>query len=71
MAHSTGHEKRLNRNMKGTFGDKDYAKEELIAEFSSVFMQQEINLKIDDRQLENNAAYIKSWNNALKENPEI
>jgi|GEM_PF-1223201 len=71
MAHSTGHEKRLNRNMEGTFGDKDYAKEELIAEFSSVFMQQEINLKIDDRQLENNAAYIKSWNNVLKENPEI
>lgn len=71
MAHSTGHEKRLNRDMTGVFGDKEYAKEELIAEFSSIFMQQETNLKIDDKQLENNAAYIKSWNSVLKENPEF
>ncbi|RRD40351.1 DUF1738 domain-containing protein [Leptotrichia sp. OH3620_COT-345] len=71
MAHSTGHKKRLNRDMSGKFGDKSYAKEELIAEFSSIFIQQETKLKIEDKEFENNAAYIKSWNSILKENPGV
>lgn len=70
MAHSTGHESRLNGNIKNTFGDENYAKEELVAEFSSIFISQETELKVDVRSFENNAAYLKSWHSLLKEKPE-
>ena len=71
MAHSTGHESRLNRDMTGVFGNKSYAKEELIAEFASIFISQETRIKTDIKDFENNAAYLKSWGSLLKESPEI
>ena len=71
MAHSTGHPDRLDRNLSGKYGDRDYAREELIAEFSSIFIQQETELKVGRGHMENNAAYIKSWNSVLEKNPEI
>ncbi|WGU68552.1 zincin-like metallopeptidase domain-containing protein [Capnocytophaga canimorsus] len=38
LTHSTGHEKRLNRDFSGRFGSKSYAQEELVAEFGAVFL---------------------------------
>jgi putative DNA primase/helicase len=37
LGHWTGHSSRLNRNLSGVFGDKAYAKEELITELTSAF----------------------------------
>ncbi|VVH62878.1 diguanylate cyclase/phosphodiesterase (GGDEF & EAL domains) with PAS/PAC sensor(s) [uncultured Gammaproteobacteria bacterium] len=71
LAHSTGHSSRQNRDM----GDKDfnrmgYAKEELRAELSSVFMCQRLGisyeLENDQTHIENSAAYLKGWKNILK-----
>ena len=68
IAHSTGHPSRLNRPLNNKFGTKDYAYEELIAEFSSVFIGQEKGLKYN---FENNKAYIQSWVQLLKNDPNV
>ena len=67
IAHSTGHESRLNRNLNNSFGDKEYAKEELRAEISSVFSQAELGIVIDGRAMENHGAYLSSWLEIAKE----
>ena len=66
MAHSTGHENRLCRSVKNTFGSEDYAKEELIAEFSAVFSQLELGITLGEEHIDNHSAYLKSWVQALK-----
>ena len=73
IAHSTGAESRLKRegivNGDG-FGSESYAKEELVAEMSSLFIAQEYDLKFDDAHYENHAAYLQSWIAVLKDNPD-
>lgn len=66
LAHSTGHPQRLNRDLSGKFGSTSYAKEELRAEFSSVFLGQEKGLNYSERDLKNSTSYIKSWSEILK-----
>ena len=65
IAHSTGHSSRLNRDLTGKFGSEKYAKEELVAEFASVFIAQEKGICCTNRE-ENSKAYIQSWIKALK-----
>ncbi len=66
IAHSTGHEGRLNRDMSGGFGSANYAIEELRAELACTFMQRELGISIDGAHFENHAAYLNSWLNAVK-----
>ncbi len=69
MAHWTGHPERLDRDMSGRFGSEDYAYEELVAEMSASMMC--IALGIEDtsieENMENHAAYMKSWLKAIKD----
>lgn len=67
IAHSTGHESRLNRNLSGGFGSADYAREELRAEISSLFVQSELGIEIKGKALENHAAYVNAWKKIAKE----
>lgn len=71
MAHSTGHETRLNRPLGNGFGSEAYAKEELNAEISSLFLEDElgITMEADSEMLKDHANYVKSWIAVLKENP--
>lgn len=69
MGHSTGHPSRLNRDQKSIFGSKEYAKEELIAELSSVFVQADLGIDIGAKQFANHAAYLQNLMSVLKENP--
>lgn len=64
--HSTGHSSRLNRNIENTSGDEDYAIEELRAELSSVFLCNELSIRISDEHIENHKAYVQSWISALQ-----
>jgi len=68
LSHSTGHPSRLNRNMDGRFGSKEYAYEELIAELSSSFLCGEFGLDMKTTQ---HKEYLNSWINVLKEKPMI
>ena len=63
LSHSTGHVSRLDRKLGNKFGSKDYAFEELIAEFGATFLSAEAGI-IWHTNL-NHAAYLKSWNSKL------
>ena len=71
IAHSTGHETRLNR--KGItelsrFGSHSYCFEELVAEMTSAFLCSSVGI---ENTIDNSAAYIQGWIKALKENKKM
>jgi antirestriction protein ArdC len=67
LTHSTGHESRLNRptiTEANGFGSEEYSKEELIAEMGAAFLCGQAG--IVERTLNNSAAYLQNWLEALK-----
>lgn len=71
MAHSTGHKKRLNRktlNEVESWGDATYAREELVAEISAMYLTGLVNLDPKD-SMTNSQAYINGWIKFLKDKP--
>jgi antirestriction protein ArdC len=69
MAHSTGHKDRLNRDTLmdvKVWGDETYAKEELVAEITAMYLSGLCGLNPADNE-ENSQAYIKSWTKRLKD----
>lgn len=70
IGHSTGHEKRLNREL-GTRGTVEYAVEELRAEIASMFMEQDLDIAVGEKHIQNNSAYIQHWHNQIKSDPNI
>ena len=62
LGHYTAHEKRLNRDLKGRFGEQSYAAEELVAELCSAFLCASLNISGDIRH----ASYIANWIQLLK-----
>ena len=56
--HATGNLKRLNRTFGATFGDAQYAHEELVAELGSCLLGNAAGL---DAVLHNSAAYLANW----------
>ena len=69
MGHSTGHSSRLNRNLSGHFGSPEYAKEELRAELSSLFIGSDFRLPVDESHLDDHSAYLASWVHVLQDDP--
>lgn len=72
MAHSTGHESRLNRPLLNAFGTPEYAKEELNAELTSLFLENNFNISIEPESeiIKDHANYVKSWLAVLKKEPD-
>lgn len=66
LAHSTGHQSRLNR-LRATahFGNESYSKEELVAEITAAALMNHTGLETKGT-FQNSAAYIQSWLSALK-----
>lgn len=66
LAHSTGHQSRLNR-LRATahFGSESYSKEELVAEITAAALMQLTGLETKGT-FRNTAAYIQSWLSALR-----
>lgn len=67
MAHSTGHESRLDRKFSAQ-GTDNYAHEELIAEMTSALVGS--TMGFDRKILENNANYLSGWLSRLRDKPE-
>lgn len=67
LSHSTGAKKRLNRDMKNSFGSEKYAYEELVAEFSACFLSEYSKEIMTEDSFKNHAAYLKSWTDKIKE----
>ena len=71
LAHSTGHEKRLNRKSLveyAPFGSEKYSKEELVAQIASAFLCAEAKIEF---QIDNFAAYCKGWLKQLNNNKKL
>lgn len=67
LAHWSGHPSRLNRptlNESYSFGDANYAKEELRAELASIFLAAERGIPHNPEQ---HAAYVGAWIKALRD----
>lgn len=69
LSHSTGHVSRCNRDEFGDFSKHAYSKEELVAEFSAMFLNAECG--IAPAVVENSAAYIATWRKRLHDTPEM
>ena len=70
LGHSTGAEKRLNRPTltdASFFGDENYSREELVAEFTSAFLCGHVGIL--PATMDNSAAYIANWKQAIKNDP--
>lgn len=67
MAHSTGHEKRLKRDL-GRMGSNDYSFEELVAEISSCALCHDKGIATDETD-KNSVAYVQNWARVLKADP--
>jgi len=66
--HSTGHPKRLARDMSGRFGNEEYAFEELIAELGATFLCAESGILF--QTIDNSQAYLQGWSKRLIKNLE-
>ena len=62
LGHWTGSKARLDRDLKGRFGDRAYAAEELVAELCAAFLCAEFDM---DGELRH-AGYIENWIALLK-----
>jgi antirestriction protein ArdC len=62
LTHWTGHKARLDRDLKGRFGQAAYAAEELIAELGAAFLTAEFSFDGDVRH----AGYIATWITLLR-----
>jgi antirestriction protein ArdC len=62
LAHWTGHEARLGRDLTGRFGSESYAAEELVAELAAAFLSADLGIP---GQLQH-AEYIGSWIKVLR-----
>jgi len=70
LTHSTGHEKRLNRDISNLLRDKDdYGQEELTAEMGASFLSNIAG--ISEAAIENSSAYISGWLKSIKQDPKM
>lgn len=73
IAHSTGAESRMNREgitKSDGFGGPIYAKEELRAEMTSLFLGQEYGVAPGKEHYENHVAYLQSWAEVIEKDPD-
>ncbi len=63
LTHATGHKSRLGRDLANSFGSKDYAREELVAEMGSAFLCASLGVVPTVRH----ADYVGAWLDVLRE----
>ena len=69
LTHWSGHETRCDRKLKNSFGTKDYAKEELVAELGAAMMCGSLGISPEPR--EDHAKYLNGWIERLKDDPKV
>lgn len=71
LSHATGAQKRLDRDIRNSFGTEKYAYEELVAEISSCFMGEHLTIQMPTEHMENHKAYVQSWIKQISEKPAV
>lgn len=64
LIHWSGHRSRLDRLKAASFGDADYATEELVAELGATFLCADLQISAEPRP--DHAQYLAAWLKALK-----
>jgi len=64
LIHWSGHRSRLDRLKAASFGDDDYATEELVAELGATFLCADLQISAEPRP--DHAQYLAAWLKALK-----
>jgi antirestriction protein ArdC len=64
LVHWSGHRSRLDRLKAMSFGDEDYATEELVAELGATFLCADLQISAEPRP--DHAQYLAAWLKALK-----
>ncbi len=70
--HSTGSEKKLNRDgivKFDGFSTEQYSKEELVAEIGACFLNSHCGIEAEN--FDNNLAYLQNWKSKLEDNPKL
>lgn len=67
LTHWTGHQSRLDRQIKNGFGNPEYAFEELVAELGAAFLSARHGLDTETQS----AAYLHCWLKGLADKPEM
>ena len=67
LVHSTGHDDRLKRGLKGHSDMTGYSREELVAEIGASYLTSISNLP--DQSIDNAVAYLQGWIRHLQSNP--
>jgi len=67
LIHSTGHESRLDRDIKNGFGGEKYALEELVAEMGAAMLCAHAGI---EGVFDNSIAYLQAWLEKLQSNPD-
>ncbi len=70
LAHSTGHESRMNRDLAGKMDKTSYSKEELIAEFTASYLRAMTGIATPVADA-NSASYIDGWSELIKKDYRI
>lgn len=68
LSHWTGHKTRLDRNFSTNISIQERAKEELVAEFSYMFISNEVVVKPKEKIFDNSVSYISHWITMLENN---
>ena len=68
MVHSSGHGSRLGRKIANRKGDKNYAREELVAELGSFLICNRLSISSDEKST---AAYLEGYIEVLKQGPKV
>lgn len=69
FSHATGHASRCNRDGMGNMVRHEYSREELVAEFSALFLCGECG--IAPAVKDNSVAYLKTWRDRIANAPDI
>ena len=69
LTHWTGHRDRLNRPLSYDMDSEKYAREELVAEISSMFVSAETGIPQTKEHFRNHAAYVDHWIGHLEQDP--
>ncbi len=64
LAHWTGHDTRLNRDVSNPFGSESYAKQELVADIAAILLGAEVGTGYDPEQY---GTYLDAWVKIIKD----
>lgn len=70
LAHSTGHESRMKRELEGKMNRTSYSKEEMVAEFTASYLRAMTGIATPVADA-NSASYIDGWSEVIKKDYRI